>query len=88
MERAVTLATDARIELDDLPAAVARRLRGRARALVSAQRNPPSVGEPLRVGWFSTNALRNKREACRVLGISYHTLQAYLRFPLTGGGSR
>ena len=24
----------------------------------------------------------NKREACRVLGISYHTLQAYLRFPL------
>lgn len=22
----------------------------------------------------------NKREACRVLGISYHTLQAYLRF--------
>jgi hypothetical protein len=21
----------------------------------------------------------NKREACRVLGISYHTLQAYLR---------
>ena len=23
----------------------------------------------------------NKREACRVLDISYHTLQAYLRFP-------
>jgi hypothetical protein len=23
----------------------------------------------------------NKREACRVLGISYHTLQAYLRMP-------
>ncbi|MCY4635008.1 MAG: hypothetical protein OXG04_11000 [Acidobacteria bacterium] len=25
----------------------------------------------------------NKREACRVLGISYHTLQSYLRY----GGS-
>jgi hypothetical protein len=24
----------------------------------------------------------NKREACRVLDISYHTLQAYLRFPM------
>ena len=24
----------------------------------------------------------NKREACRVLGISYHTLQAYLRYPV------
>ena len=24
----------------------------------------------------------NKREACRVLGISYHTLQAYLRYPI------
>jgi hypothetical protein len=23
----------------------------------------------------------NKREACRVLGISYHTLNAYLRYP-------
>jgi hypothetical protein len=31
----------------------------------------------------------NKREACRVLGLSYHTLQAYLRYPLDdvqGGG--
>ena len=25
--------------------------------------------------------MNNKREACRVLGISYHTLQAYLRYP-------
>jgi hypothetical protein len=24
----------------------------------------------------------NKREACRVLDISYHTLQAYLRYPI------
>jgi hypothetical protein len=26
----------------------------------------------------------NKREACEALGISYHTLQAYLRYPLDG----
>jgi hypothetical protein len=24
----------------------------------------------------------NKRDACRVLDISYHTLQSYLRFPI------
>jgi hypothetical protein len=28
----------------------------------------------------------NKREACRVLGISYHTLQAYLRYPAADPG--
>jgi hypothetical protein len=28
---------------------------------------------------------RNKREACQALGISYHTLQAYLRMPTTAG---
>jgi len=27
----------------------------------------------------------NKREACRVLDISYHTLQAYLRYPIGTG---
>jgi Bacterial regulatory protein, Fis family len=24
----------------------------------------------------------NKREACRILDISYHTLQSYLRYPI------
>jgi hypothetical protein len=28
----------------------------------------------------------NKREACRVLGISYHTLQAYVQLPLHADG--
>jgi hypothetical protein len=27
----------------------------------------------------------NKREACRVLGISYHTLQAYVKTPIPTG---
>jgi transcriptional regulator with AAA-type ATPase domain len=29
----------------------------------------------------------NKREACRVLDISYHTLQSYLRFPWQEDGA-
>jgi hypothetical protein len=28
----------------------------------------------------------SKREACRVLGISYHTLNAYLEYPIDGAG--
>ena len=79
MERAVTLAESDTIELDDLPAAV----RGDYAAVVE-----PSLkrSESLRA-WGSRyarlvldRAHGNKREACRVLGISYHTLQAYLRF--------
>jgi transcriptional regulator with AAA-type ATPase domain len=27
----------------------------------------------------------NKRQACRILGISYHTLQAYLRYRARAG---
>jgi transcriptional regulator with PAS, ATPase and Fis domain len=79
IERAVTLASTSVIELDDLPPIV----RGDyATALApSLQRN-----ESMRA-WGSRYAKLvldrcsgNKREACRVLGISYHTLQAYLRF--------
>ena len=81
MERAVTLAASDVIELDDLPPAVRRDY---ATALA------PSVSrdETLRT-WASRYARLmldkchgNKREASQVLGISYHTLQAYLRHPL------
>jgi DNA-binding NtrC family response regulator len=81
MERAVALAESDTIELDDLPATV----RGEYAAAIapSLERN-----ETMRA-WGSRyarlvldRAQGNKREACRVLGISYHTLQAYLRFPL------
>jgi two-component system response regulator HydG len=84
MERAVALAGTDVIELDDLPPAV----RGEyATALM------PSLerGETLRA-WGSRYARLvlersqgNKREACRVLDISYHTLQAYLRYPVGTG---
>ena len=84
IERAVALAEADTIELDDLPTVV----RGDyAEAILpSVQRN-----DTLRV-WASRYARLilercrgNKREACRVLGISYHTLQAYVRLPRPGG---
>jgi transcriptional regulator with PAS, ATPase and Fis domain len=81
IERAVALAESDIIELDDLPPTV----RGsHAEVLL------PSLerSETLRA-WASRYARLvvdrcqgNKRKACRVLGISYHTLQSYLRHPL------
>jgi transcriptional regulator with GAF, ATPase, and Fis domain len=85
IERAVALAETDTIEVDDLPAAV----RGDfAEAILpSVRRN-----DTLRV-WASRYARLilercqgNKREACRVLGISYHTLQAYMRVPRASDG--
>lgn len=81
IERAVTLAESETIELDDLPATV----RGDYAAAIAPSLNR---SETLRA-WASRYARLvldrchgRKREACRVLGISYHTLQAYLRVPL------
>jgi transcriptional regulator with PAS, ATPase and Fis domain len=80
IERAVALATTHLIELDDLP----QGLRGRYRDVLL-----PSVeqSDTLRA-WGSRyvrlvleRSGRNKRKACLALGISYHTLQAYLRYP-------
>src|SRR5829696_8917494 len=80
IERAVTLAESDTLELDDLPAT----LRGDYAAALgpSLRRN-----DTLRA-WTSRYARLvldrchgNKREACRILDISYHTLQSYLRFP-------
>lgn len=79
IERAVALTEGEVIELDDLPPVV----RGDYSAVLmpSLQR-----GETLRA-WGSRyvrlvleRSGGNKREASRVLGISYHTLNAYLRF--------
>jgi DNA-binding NtrC family response regulator len=83
MERAVTLTESDTIELDDLPAPV----RG-----VHADVIAPSLArnDSLRAwaGRYARLVLDrcdgNKREACRILGISYHTLQAHLRRALDG----
>jgi DNA-binding NtrC family response regulator len=84
IERAVALTQSPSIELDDLPATV----RGDHAVVLG-----PSLerGETLR-SWGSRYARivvdrcqGNKRKACRVLGISYHTLQAYLRYQADPG---
>jgi two-component system response regulator HydG len=79
MERAVALAETSVIELDDLPPAV----RG---AFTSVLMPSLRRHETMRT-WGSRYARLvlqqcggNKREAGRVLGISYHTLIAYLRY--------
>jgi transcriptional regulator with PAS, ATPase and Fis domain len=79
MERAVALAGSERLELDDLPTAV---LAGYEEVLLPSLR----AREGMRA-WASRYARlvlercgNNKRRACRELGISYHTLQAYLRY--------
>ena len=79
IERAVALAGSEFLELDDLPPAL---VGGYHDVLVpSVQRR-----ESMRA-WGSRYARlvlercgNNKRQACRELGISYHTLRAYLRF--------
>ena len=79
MERAVALAASEVIELDDLPA----RVRGDYPAAVvpSLERNESMRAWGARYARLVVDRCGGrKREACRVLGISYHTLQSYLRF--------
>lgn len=91
VEGVVALAHGQRVEIDDLPPAV----RGEVEEILL-----PSIArnDTMRA-WGSRYARlvlhkcgENKRRACDVLGISYHTLQAYLRYRdrprvIRGGGS-
>jgi two-component system, NtrC family, response regulator HydG len=79
IERAVALASRPAVELDDLPPAL---LGGYTDVLM-----PSAHAQDSMRAWGSRYARlvlercqNNKRRACRELGISYHTLQAYLRF--------
>ena len=83
IERTVALATASRIDVADLPP----QIRGEYSEVFA-----PSVGagESMRA-WGSRYARliyersgKNKRKACRALGISYHTLDAYLRYAQRG----
>ena len=83
LEGALAMCASRVIDLDDLPPA----LRGSYADIVS-----PSLeaDESLRT-WASRYARlvlarsgHNKRRACRTLGISYHTLQAHLRYRAAG----
>jgi DNA-binding NtrC family response regulator len=81
VERAVALAESDVVDLDDLPPAI---LGECGSALV------PSLEENHTMRAWGSRYARlvlgrcggNKREACRMLGISYHTLVAYLKFAL------
>ena len=79
IERAITLARGDTIQVDDLPGDVT----GRYRETYAAC---DDLDDTMRA-WGSRHAkviLRrtrgNKREACRILDISYHTLQSYLTY--------
>ena len=79
IERGVALAGSDYLELDDLPS---RLLGGYSDVLVPSMK----AGESMRA-WASRYARlvyercnNNKRQACRELGISYHTLRAHLAF--------
>ena len=87
IERAVTLSPTGHIAPEDLPPRVTGEY---------AERLLPSlVRDDTMRAWGSRYARlvldrcdNNKRKACRVLGISYHTLQAYLRYPRPAPGAR
>ena len=78
MEYAVALAGSEQVELDDLPTAI----RGEYGRILG----PSLAADDTMRTWGSRYARlvlercgHNKRQACRVLGITYHTLQAHLR---------
>jgi transcriptional regulator with PAS, ATPase and Fis domain len=80
IERAVALVETDSIELDDLPP----RVRGEFSEVIA----PSLVGEDTFRAWASryvrlvlARCGGNKSRTCRALGISYHTLRAYLRYP-------
>jgi transcriptional regulator with PAS, ATPase and Fis domain len=79
MERTVALTRTATIEIADLPVHV--------RAGYGDVLQPSMMRNDTLRAWGSRYVAlvlersgRNKRKACRSLGISYHTLQAYLRY--------
>jgi transcriptional regulator with PAS, ATPase and Fis domain len=78
IERAVALAESDRIEVDDLPPQV----RGQFAEVLwpsLAQRDSLRVWGSRYARLVLERCGGNTRDACRVLDISYHTLQAYLR---------
>jgi transcriptional regulator with PAS, ATPase and Fis domain len=79
IERTVALAEHDVIELDDLPPAV-RGDYGEAIAPSLDRRDTMRAWGSRYARLTLERCEGNKREACRVLGITYHTLQAYLRY--------
>lgn len=79
MERTIALTCAATIGVEDLP--IQLRASYGDVLLPSMMRNDTLRAWGSRyVGLVLERSGRNKRKACRALGISYHTLQAYLRY--------
>jgi transcriptional regulator with PAS, ATPase and Fis domain len=86
IERAVALAESDLIALEDLPPTV----RGDYAAALapSLERNETMRAWGSRYARLILGRCRgNKRAACRVLDLSYHTLQAYLRYSIDGASA-
>ena len=81
IERAVALAESDRIELDDLPPRVRGDYAEVLGAVAGATASRCGRGAAATRGWCSTAAAVTSAQACRVLDISYHTLEAYLCYP-------
>ena len=82
IERAVALAASRSIELDDLPPQVRGEYTKVLEPSVSSSDSMRAWGSRYARLVFERTG-RNKRRACRILDISYHTLQAYLRYSRT-----
>ena len=79
VERAIALVAGTRIELSDLPAQVCCRYGEVLGPSIAASDSMRAWGSRYARLTFERCG-RNKRVTSRVLGISYHTLEAYLRF--------
>jgi transcriptional regulator with PAS, ATPase and Fis domain len=81
VERAVALAGSDTIELDDLSPAVLGDY-GSSLSPALARNDTLRAWAARYVRLVVSRADGNRRKAARMLGISYHTLQAYLRYPV------
>jgi len=81
IERTVALADADVIEIEDLPPAVCGDY-GESLGPSLARNDSLRAWGSRYARLVVERADGNKRQACRMLGISYHTLQALLRFPV------
>ena len=88
IERAVALAQSDRIELADLPEAVRGEYSRGAGAVARRVAHACARGPAATRAWCSTAAAATSGKTCRMLDISYHTLQAYLRLRSRRGRPR
>lgn len=80
VERALALATSSRITLGDLPDSIAHRGRGDAAGDPQGSDNSLRAWSSRYVRTVLERCQGNKRQACDVLDITYHTLKSHLEY--------